>query len=502
MKARIILYVLFVSIGFGFINAQENIYRTGKTNFNRLYNAVEVEDTVYLSLAVLPGSSTSSSDYFVTKNFKFDLNGNILYRQNYPDTNLVNNWVLGVLGKSSDNSYLYRDAQELPQSNSDTVNNAKFIEKIDLNSGHKNIISFDPDSSNVRHQIYKFLEMGDTLLVAGARIDSLSNTPFWAAIDANGQLLKYYDDYSGNNPSIFNIVIYRDKIIFIHRTVFGLQLELYLKDLTHFKNVNAPNIFPPGQQSRIMHTPLDIVARKDSKSPMGLAMYRNQNVGVIKYNQDFTIASVDSFRFGNSGDKEASGFLDPLDYRSLDSIYGLVNLWSPNYALDGYDQPGRSEGLEVFQFDTTGSINWSKQIKRDSVVYFTKEIIATSDGGALLFSEIFDATYSNDVHSSLSVIKIQGDGSILNEHFYEISQRRSISVYPNPAQDQIWLKGLSLKPGQTRPYQLYGFDGRLETEGTYRAQQGISLTGISPGNYLIRIQAAKGFWHTAQFIKE
>jgi hypothetical protein len=304
-------------------------------------------------------------------------------------------------------------------------------------------------------------------------------------------------------PTINKVEFFMDKVLFLTRnSKYGLKIEIRNRsDLSLHKEIYARQTYPPGQEKNYVHTLVEVLPQAQNNLPMGLGLYQNGNVGIIKYAADWSIASVDSFPIATDSLKDdLAAFLKPFGYRSPDSIF-LVSHYG-NFPTSYFNHVGKTGSLHILQFDTAGNVHWRKRIRRDSVIYISKQVLPTPDGGALIFSEMLDAHYSLQPHSRLSVIKIQGDGKILNERFYDLPQQHSVSVYPNPAQDQIHLRGLPLEADQSRPYQVYGLDGTLRAQGTYGPQQAISIAQLAPGNYLLRVQGPAGAWHTARFAKK
>jgi hypothetical protein len=499
---RLILTILF-SGGLLLASAQENIYASGPTTRTNFYNAVRIGDTVYLSLAQvnLAGGSPQEASQFL----KLDWDGNLFSRRFYPHPDTTNDWVLGLLGTSQDKRYLYRDVAEPEFKTYDSLNQAQFVERIRVNTGKKTLFPLQPDSTVKNHFAYDLQERGDSLFLAGSySLPSTGFKPFWAVFDSTGQLAHYRDTgYTYRVPTFNKVEFFEDQVIFITRnSKYGLKMEVRnLPDLSLYKEVYARQTYPPGQEDNYVHTLLEVLPQGQNNLPMGLGLYQNGNVGLIKYADDWSIASVDSFPIVTDSLKnEMYTFLKPFGYRSADSIFCVATY--DNYKRGFLSNVGKTGGMQILQFDTAGNVHWRKRIHKDSVIYFSKQILPTPDGGALIFSEVVDPDYSLQPHSRLSVIKIQGDGRILNESFYDLPQQRKVSVYPNPAEDKIQLKGISLKAGQETPYRIYGLDGTVRDKGRYQSGKEISLRSLAPGHYLLRIRDKRGAWHTARFVKK
>src|SRR5690606_4893782 len=95
--------------------------------------------------------------------------------------------------------------------------------------------------------------------------------------------------------------------------------------------------------------------------------------------------------------------------------------------------------LDVSLIDTAGNIHWTTTID-NNCYYLPFHIVATNDGGALIFSSKYDTAYKKEPHYLLSVIKINGKGSIISEKEYPLQQSKLLSLYPNPAQNTLNIK--------------------------------------------------------------
>lgn len=153
-------------------------------------------------------------------------------------------------------------------------------------------------------------------------------------------------------------------------------------------------------------------------------------------------------------------------------------------------------------FDTANTIKWSKIIKKSGLVYEVWGVLALSDGGALIFSRYYDPNYSRRLHSQISVIKIQGDGRILNEQIYDLPQTPALSLHPNPTEGELNLDLPPSRQGQGARYRIYKISGALELEGAYRPGELLDVSALPRGTYLLRMQWDNGTVQKGRFVKK
>lgn len=78
-----------------------------------------------------------------------------------------------------------------------------------------------------------------------------------------------------------------------------------------------------------------------------------------------------------------------------------------------------------------------------------------------------------------------------------------LSVYPNPSQDFLKLDFASLREGSLLIYNSSGqFMKKVDfdTQGLEKGQAQLSIRGLDPGTYFIKINTAEGL-NTLEFVK-
>ncbi|MBD3903440.1 T9SS type A sorting domain-containing protein [Chryseobacterium sp. Ch-15] len=106
-----------------------------------------------------------------------------------------------------------------------------------------------------------------------------------------------------------------------------------------------------------------------------------------------------------------------------------------------------------------------------------------------------------------AVITVQGTpqntniAQALNETFLAVSDlklKEKLSIYPNPAQDFIQLKGNTSKDSKIK---IYSLDGKLVKTTDLRSEK-IEISELPPSSYFIEVSDSKTAKETTKFIKK
>ena len=121
----------------------------------------------------------------------------------------------------------------------------------------------------------------------------------------------------------------------------------------------------------------------------------------------------------------------------------------------------------------------------------------TANGKVMI--EVF-ALYENETSSvgvSLFTEIEKGTG------IADVEQTQSVSIYPNPANDRLYIETQTLTPTQTLTIEIYDIYGRQQDNKTTRQQDMISidLSNLNAGIYFVKINTKEGNI-VKQFIKQ
>jgi hypothetical protein len=147
-----------------------------------------------------------------------------------------------------------------------------------------------------------------------------------------------------------------------------------------------------------------------------------------------------------------------------------------------------------------GELIWQNFYKGD-VNYMPFKILATSDGGALIFSTRYDWNDPIPNQRDVHILKIDSTGyySPITGTEEVVDQPRQILVYPNPVKDKLhFVFGLY----SDLTISIYDAAGREMISETYHRSPTLDLSGFKKGLYLYRITGARGLIEKGKIIKE
>lgn len=491
------------------LRAQENVYGTGQDRISFLGSPIEAGDSIFFNLATCTspqhpkGAFQEYASYFMS----FDQNGVLGSMVLHPDTNL----------QDADSVYLYKMGYGInpdiaffsylqarpfePERKVTTFGvydiPGRYIkQQVPLDTAgklwHHNVTSFVQDSSH--------LILGGTVVV-----DPFSTSKpekFYSIYDNNYNLLHTKVDTGSYGGTYNGVQVVGDKYFIFHRDPPWEEFEVLNADLSVDTILKRSSIYPVPARN-YQRSDFSAIPNPFGQGFYVLSYYRNGNYAVLKFNDDYSVASVDSFPAKEAGYDYAFPWKKPFDWNQPDTIYGIVGLWEgPGLnTWSGMDRVGRSEPFKVLQFDTTGTVHWSRIIGRDSAVYFPYQLVATKDGGVLVFSFLYDSQYSNSIHSRLSVIKVGADGSVLHQNEYEMPVSSELVLYPNPVQHElnIELPEEYIGPGD---YHIFSMKGGSWIRGRFKPEKSIKVEQLQPGSYILHLQLDNGLVQTGRFVKE
>ncbi|WP_417612473.1 T9SS type A sorting domain-containing protein [Owenweeksia hongkongensis] len=163
-------------------------------------------------------------------------------------------------------------------------------------------------------------------------------------------------------------------------------------------------------------------------------------------------------------------------------------------------QPGLMNNMKLWRVDTGGNVIWSVLVN-DSSYYFPTKTVATSDGGAVFFSMKYDWRKDVAPKTDLSIIKLDSNGNFVGLHEMELPYQKplAVSVYPNPAVDEISLAGVELR--DLAAILVYTIDGILVKEVVNPQSLTISMEDVSAGTYVIHTLYKNGRQGMGKVIK-
>ena len=149
--------------------------------------------------------------------------------------------------------------------------------------------------------------------------------------------------------------------------------------------------------------------------------------------------------------------------------------------------------------DSRLNVAWERYLRLGTGHYVPTACKATSDGGCLILGSFSDTGdfINGALDSDGFVLKVDGEGMISvpeNDLF-----ARPYAYWPNPAKDELHLHySPDVKPTQI---ELYDLQGRL-VRSQRNALESLTLQGLAPGTYTLRVTLEGGTVFTDKVVKE
>jgi len=182
------------------------------------------------------------------------------------------------------------------------------------------------------------------------------------------------------------------------------------------------------------------------------------------------------------------------DYIYFGGSYNVT--WTP--PLEFYPE---QRWILLFKISHSGDIIWQKFYKGE-VNYMPYKILATSDGGAMVFSPFYDWNSPIPYQRDLHILKIDSLGyytplTATKEVFEQMNKQ--ILVYPNPVKDKVnFVFGLY----QNLEISIFNLMGELLLSETYKSSATIDISHLPTGTYIYKIFGKNGFFEEGKLVKQ
>jgi len=220
------------------------------------------------------------------------------------------------------------------------------------------------------------------------------------------------------------------------------------------------------------------------------------------------IDNMSYIKISSNGDiiHEWEYFTDSLEYYtnncfSINEEYmyfaGTVPVtWDP--PIEFYPE---QRWILVYKLTHSGEIAWQKFYK-GGVNYMPYKVLATNDGGALIFSTKYDWNDPVPNQRDLHILKIDSLGyyTPLTSTAEELLQMtKQILVYPNPVENEVnFVFGLY----NNLEINIYDMAGKKVFSNTFAHSAKIDVSHFKPGVYPYTLSNGKGFYEEGKLIKK
>ena len=169
-----------------------------------------------------------------------------------------------------------------------------------------------------------------------------------------------------------------------------------------------------------------------------------------------------------------------------------------------FDQPSllqpRPRWILLYKLELNGEVIWQRFYNNGMVNYMPYRIMATPDGGALIFSTRYDWNdeypYQRDIH----ILKIDSNGNYIPLGTEEpLKNDKQILVYPNPAKNKV---NFSFGFYSKLKIDIYDLQGKKVFSKLFTHSPVLDLNSFSSGVYIYTISNQKGFFERGKLVVE
>ncbi|HRO42740.1 MAG TPA: T9SS type A sorting domain-containing protein [Flavipsychrobacter sp.] len=158
--------------------------------------------------------------------------------------------------------------------------------------------------------------------------------------------------------------------------------------------------------------------------------------------------------------------------------------------------------IYIGKTDTSlNSWHWYKYIGNPHCYHVPYKLLATSDGGCMITAGIYDYVNSPNLQHDVYIIKLDANGGITHVSNITGNTGRQVSVYPVPAQQQVFF---SYSGSGKFDCFIYDLSGRvvLSQKSLSSGSTSISIAHFPAGQYVYKIQFADGRQETGKLLKQ
>lgn len=300
---------------------------------------------------------------------------------------------------------------------------------------------------------------------------------FGGIISLTGELILLNEHLFGVNY-LGDFLIRKDSVGYIGFT----QRALVFMDESFNKLhgiVYEESLFQYGSLKYLEDTTILFVSKYWHK-PDSINNSRDIGVGIF---DDFEISNLQYFGTINSEEINADtvehcAVGEAMDFIDENNIYvaGVTNFTVPLSAFPPATQ------FIVANYDRNLNKRWEKRYGDNIHFKYMRGVLATSDGGALLYGYTFDN--NSQLRTDIYIVKIAGDGTVDSETVIPVNN--AIKVFPNPATDFINLE-FPKNIGQQLSLRIYSITGQIMMKNNKYQKDAIDIQQLPKGNYLLEL---------------
>jgi hypothetical protein len=214
-------------------------------------------------------------------------------------------------------------------------------------------------------------------------------------------------------------------------------------------------------------------------------------IGVQSYDTNYNLTHYSIF--GKSDTNEFPANSRSIDFINTSSVFigGTSN--QTTFEFDQVDDWYRLNCI-----DTSFNLKWERFYGGDGY-YSLYGILATHDGGCLMYGTFWDYHNTTDYQHYIRLIKVSKDGLLSDGNGKPGNKMREVILYPNPGTDKIivetGLKNLMVK--------FFDMTGICVVKKSIQSMvETLDVSGLSAGIYFYRFTCGDKVIDSGKWIKE
>ncbi len=470
MKTKLLIYLIFSNLSL-LSQTFELIYRTELDDW--------VGDAVLLNdeeVAFIISSGTPGGGQYPSKLFKL---------------NLTNGMFTDSVDIEFNSSYhIFRGASVLSALNDGTIITRGFAKHLNSDDYHIFITHyddkfyhiFDTIIDDINRNINDIRIYDDTLMVLCGRYSyGPPAMDYIEERDIFGNYLRGATSFIGGNLSTFHRTANQ---YHVYGESFNPRALLNISDLTIDSIINSSHAY---------HRALTYPSNSDDYYYVGAHKYRypnKNNLVLLKVCSSGAILEEHEY-FSNRNSYFASNGIAVKE----DHIFLGSSEFFTNNVLTFVSEP---RAIQLIKLNHNGEVIWQKTYKYLDVNYRLEKVLATPDGGALLFATRYDWLDPIPFQRDVYILKVDSDGNTVVGTENITQSRPGLKVYPNPASTVI---NIALEAKGTLSISVFDAIGSVVYSGEFTSAASIDVSGLRPGIYFYTISGQEGFHHHGRFIK-
>ncbi len=217
----------------------------------------------------------------------------------------------------------------------------------------------------------------------------------------------------------------------------------------------------------------------------------SQKIGVQLY--DTTLNLIHYNFYGKNDTTEQPAMVKSLDFSDQSNIFfgGTCNV-TPNEFSE------TDNWYRLNNIDTAFNLKWERFYGGNGY-YTLYGILATHDGGCLMYGTFWDYHNITDYTRYIRLIKVSKDGLLSDEYGHQANKSREVILYPNPGTDRVTIE-TALNNVMVSFFDAYG--NRVLKKPIQSMVESLDVSNLSTGIYFYRFTCGDWVVDSGKWIKK